>query len=93
MPAILIRIFTWMMTSIAGQVLFSLGLGVISFTSLNTLLGFIVEKIKQGFGSASHEVLVFVYLLSLDHYISILISAFLIKVSITSAQVALSKRG
>ncbi|AZM39771.1 DUF2523 domain-containing protein [Acinetobacter baumannii] len=93
MPSILIRIFTWMMTSFAGQFLFSMGLGVLSFGTLKTLLDYIVERIKSGFGAASHDVLIFVDLLALDYYISVLISALIIKVTIMSAQVALTKRG
>ena len=53
MPAILIRIFTWLMTSIAGQVLFSLGLGVLSFTTLNTLLNWITTHIEMYFLQSS----------------------------------------
>lgn len=93
MPSILIRIFTWMMTSFAGQFLFSMGLGVLSFGTLKTLLDYIVDRIKSGFGSASHDVLIFIDLLALDYYISVLISALIIKVTIMSAQVALTKRG
>lgn len=93
MPAILIRIFTWMMTSFAGQVLFSLGLGVLSFTPLKTLIDWIIDRIKSGFGSASHNMLIAVDLLALDYYISIIISALIIKVAIMSAQVALTRRG
>jgi hypothetical protein len=93
MPAILIRIFTWMMTSIAGQVLFSLGLGVLSFGTLKALLDWIVDRMKSGFGSATHNMLIAIDLLAFDYYISVIISALIIKVAIKSAQVALAKRG
>lgn len=92
MPAILIRIFTWMMTSFAGQVLFSLGLGVISFNTINSLIYWITERITSAFYAAPPSVLIFVRLLSLDYYVSVLISALIIKATMMSAQVALSRR-
>lgn len=92
MPSILIRIITWMMTSIAGQILFSLGLGVISFSAINSLLQWITERIITGFYAAPPNILIFVRLLSIDYYVSVLISALIIKAAIMSAQVALAKR-
>ena len=92
MPAVLIRIATWLMTSIAGQVLFSLGLGVLSFTSLMTLLNWITYHIELYFTQSSKNILIFVDILGIDYYMSVLISAIIIKTTIMSAQVALAKR-
>lgn len=92
MPAILIRILTWMMTSIAGQVLFSLGLGVVSFTTINSLLQWITERVTTGFYASPPSVIIFIKLFSIDYYVSVMISALIIKATIMSAQVALSKR-
>ena len=82
MPSILIRIALWMMTTFAGQLMFSMGLGFLSFGTLKTLLDYLIERIKIGFD-----------LLAIDYYISVIISALIIKVTIMSAQVALTKRG
>lgn len=92
MPAILIRILTWLMTSIAGQVLFSLGLGITSFTALSSLLGWFQERIIVYFDGATPNILIFVELLEIDYYISVLLSAVIIKATIMSAQVALAKK-
>ena len=92
MPAILIRILTWLMTSLAGQVMFSLGVGMISFTSLNGILGWLQERIVVYFNGATPNILIFVRLLEIDYYISVLLSAVIIKATIMSAQVALSRK-
>lgn len=92
MPAILIRILTWLMTSMAGQVLFSLGLGVVSFTTLNSLLGWITSHIEVYFLGTSKNILIFVHLLEIDYYVSALLSAITIKATIMAAQVALAKK-
>lgn len=92
MPAILIRILTWLMTSIAGQVMFSLGVGMVSFTALNSILSWIQERIIVYFEGATPNILIFVSLLEIDYYISVLLSAVIIKATIMSAQVALAKK-
>lgn len=92
MPSILIRILTWLMSSLAGQVLFSLGMGVISFGALNTLLGWITDRMTTYFTGTSHNILIFINLLEIDYYFSVLISAIMIKATIMSAQVALTKK-
>jgi hypothetical protein len=93
MPSILIRIALWMMTTFAGQLMFSMGLGFLSFGTLKTLLDYLIERIKIGFEYSSHDILIFIDLLAIDYYISVIISALIIKVTIMSAQVALTKRG
>lgn len=92
MPAILIRILTWLMTSLAGQVMFSLGVGMISFSSLNVILSWLQERIVVYFNGATPNILIFVRLLEIDYYISVLLSAVIIKATIMSAQVALSRK-
>ena len=92
MPAILIRILTWLMTSIAGQVMFSLGLGMLSFASMNTLLSWILERLTVYFTGTSESMLIFIRLFEIDYGVSCLISAFIIKATIMSAQVSLAKR-
>lgn len=92
MPAILIRILSWLMTSLAGQVLFSLGLGVLSFASINSLMGWLTERMTTYFMGAPKNILIFVQLLEIDYYFSALLSAFIIKSTIMAAQVALAKR-
>lgn len=92
MPAILIRIFGWLMTSIAGQMLFSLGLGLVSFSAISSLLGSITEHMTTYFMGTSQNILIFVNLLELDYYFSVLLSAIIIKATIMSAQVALAKK-
>jgi len=92
MPAILIRILTWLMTSFAGQVMFSLGVGMISFASLNSVLSWIQERIIVYFNGATPNILIFVRLLEIDYYVSVLLSAVIIKATIMSAQVALTKK-
>lgn len=92
MPAILIRIFTWLMTSIAGQVMFSLGVGMVSFTALNSILLWIQERIIVYFNGATPNILIAVSLLEIDYYVSVLLSAVIIKATIMSAQVALAKK-
>lgn len=92
MPAILIRILTWLMTSIAGQVMFSLGVGMVSFTALNGILSWIQERIIVYFEGATPSILIFVNLLEIDYYMSVLLSAVIIKATIMSAQVALARK-
>ena len=92
MPAILIRILTWLMTSIAGQVMFSLGLGMLSFASISSLLGWIVERMTVYFTGTSQSMLIFFRLFELDYGLSCLISAFMIRATIMAAQVSLAKR-
>lgn len=92
MPAILIRIFAWLMTSFAGQVMFSLGVGMVSFTALNSILFWLQERIVVYFEGATPNILIFVRLLEIDYYMSVLLSAVIIKATIMSAQVALAKK-
>lgn len=92
MPAILIRVLTWLMTSFAGQVLFSLGLGVISFTSISSLLDWILNAITIHVMNSQQHILIFIELLQLDFGISVLLSAMAIKATIMSAQVALARK-
>lgn len=92
MPAILIRIALWMMTSFAGQVLFSLGMGVASFTAISTITDWIVQRLTEYFTGTSPAMLVWIHLFELDYAVSVLISAFIIRTTIMSAQVALVKK-
>ena len=92
MPAILIRIFTWMMTSMAGQVLYSLGLGMLSFTSISALISWLQERITVYFMGTTPTMLIWIRLLELDYALSVLLSAFIIRATIMSAQVALARR-
>lgn len=92
MPAILIRILTWLMTSIAGQVMFSMGVGMVSFTALSGILSWIQERIIVYFQGATPSILIFVNLLEIDYYMSVLLSAVIIKATIMSAQVALARK-
>lgn len=92
MPAILIRILTWLMTSIAGQVMFSMGVGMVSFTALSGILSWIQERIIVYFEGATPSILIFVNLLEIDYYMSVLLSAVIIKATIMSAQVALARK-
>lgn len=92
MPAILIRILTWLMTSLAGQVMFSLGVGMISFTGLSSILSWIQEHIIVYFEGTTPNILIFINLLEIDYYMSVLLSAIMIKATIMSAQVALARK-
>lgn len=91
MPAILIRILTWLMTSIAGQVLFSLGLGITSFAMFNSLFNWIEYMIAQNFGGTATNWLIAMHLIEADFYFSVLLSAFSIKTAMLSASVALRR--
>lgn len=92
MPSILIRIALWMMTSFAGQLLFSLGMGVASFTAISSITGFLVERLTTYFTGTSQTMLIWINLFELDYAVSVLISAFIIRTTIMSAQVALMKK-
>ncbi|MEG2937096.1 MAG: DUF2523 family protein [Vagococcus sp.] len=92
MPAILIRLAVWMMSSFAGQLMFSMGLGFISYTAISTLISWIIERVQWYFVGASEQILIWIHIFELDYCVSVLISAFLIRASIMSAQVALTKR-
>ncbi|MDH2648681.1 DUF2523 family protein [Acinetobacter baumannii] len=93
MPAILIRILTWMMTSIAGQVMYSMGVGLVSFTAISSVLSWIQERLITYFLGTSKTILIWINLLDLDYGLSVCLSAFIIRATIMSAQVALSRRG
>lgn len=92
MPAILIRILTWLMTSMAGQVMFSLGVGMLSFTAIDSLIGSITDRLTVYFTGTSQTVLIWINLFEIDYGASVLLSAFIIKAMIMSAQVALTRR-
>ncbi len=92
MPAILIRILSWLMTSLAGQVMYSMGVGLMSFTAINGVLVWIKERLTVYFTGTSETVLIWVHLFELDYAVSVMLSAFIIRATIMSAQVALSKR-
>ncbi|MHC6186231.1 DUF2523 family protein [Acinetobacter pittii] len=92
MPSILIRIALWMMTSFAGQLLYSLGLGMASFTAISSITSWIVEHIKVYFTGTSGWMLIWIELFHIDYGVSVLISAFIIRTTIMSAQVALTRK-
>ncbi|HEN9553114.1 TPA: DUF2523 domain-containing protein [Acinetobacter baumannii] len=92
MPSIIIRIALWMMTSFAGQVLFSLGLGMASFTAISSITSWIVEHIKVYFTGTAGWMLIWIDLFDIDYGVSVLISAFIIRTTIMSAQVAFTKK-
>lgn len=92
MPSILIRILTWLMTSMAGQVMFSLGVGMLSFTAIDSVMGWITERLTVYFTGTSQTVLIWINLFEIDYGASVLLSAFIIKAMIMSAQVALTRR-
>lgn len=92
MPSILIRIALWMMTSFAGQLLYSLGMGVASFTAISSITGWIVERLTTYFTGTSQTMLIWINLFEIDYGVSVLISAFIIRTTIMSAQVALTKK-
>lgn len=92
MPAILIRIMTWLMTSIAGQVMFSLGVGMLSFASISSLIFWLQERITNYFVGTSQTMIIWIRIFELDYCVSVCLSAFIIRATIMSAQVALAKR-
>ena len=92
MPSILIRIAIWMMTSFAGQFLFSLGMGVASFTAIGSITSWLVDRLTSYFTGTSQTMLIWINLFELDYCVSVLISAFIIRTTIMSAQVALTKK-
>lgn len=92
MPAILIRVLAWLMTSIAGQVMFSLGVGMLSFASISVLIQWLQERISNYFLGTSHTMLIWIRIFELDYCVSVCLSAFIIRSTIMAAQVALAKR-
>lgn len=92
MPAILIRILTWLMTSMAGQVMFSLGVGMVSFTAINSITSFIAERLKSYFVGTSQTMIIWIHLFELDYCVSVLLSAFLVRSTMIAAQVALARK-
>lgn len=92
MPAILIRILAWVMTSFAGQVLYSLGLGLISFTALDTIVGWLVSSITSYVEFMPYSVIFFAKAAEVDYGVSVIISAIIIKSTIMSAQVSLKRK-
>lgn len=92
MPAILIRILTWLMTSMAGQVMFSLGVGMVSFTAINGIMQFIQERVISYFNGTSPTMLIWIKLFEIDYCVSVLLSAFIIRSTIMAAQVALARK-
>lgn len=92
MPAILIRIFLWMMTSFAGQVLFSLGLGTVSFAGLSTIIDWFTGAITPYVTGMPQAVVYFAKAAEVDYGISIIVSAIIIRSTIMSAQVAFQKK-
>lgn len=92
MPAILIRIALWMMTTFAGQVLFSLGLGIASFSAIHPIMGFFQERIATYFQGSGLTMLIWMRLLDIPYGVSVLLSAFIIRTTIMSATVALQKK-
>jgi hypothetical protein len=91
MPAILIRILGWLMTSMAGQVLYSLGLGMISFTALQSLYQWLEMQVATWFMGTADNYIIAMNLIEADYYISVLLSAYAIKATMTAAQVAFKR--
>lgn len=92
MPSILIRIALWMMTSFAGQLLYSLGLGMASFTAISSITGWIVDHLKVYLMGTTQWMLIWIDIFDIDYGVSVLISAFIIRTTIMSAQVALTRK-
>lgn len=92
MPAVLIRILTWLMTSFAGQVLFSLGLGVISFTMLDGLINWIINHVLSDLDNTNKNIKIAMRLLQFDYGVSVILSALVIKSTIMASQVALARK-
>lgn len=92
MPAVLIRILTWLMTSLAGQVLFSLGLGVISFSMLDGLINWIINHVLSDLNNTNNNIKIAMSLLQFDYGISVILSALVIKSTIMASQVALARK-
>lgn len=91
MPAILVRLLLWLMTSFAGQLLFSLGLGLVSYSALTSLFGWLEASVANQVSSLPKNILIAMKLLHADIYISIILSAYAIKATITAAQVAFKR--
>lgn len=92
MPAILIRILLWLMTSFAGQVLFSLGLGTISFAGFSTIISWFTGAITPYITGMPQSVVYFAKAAEVDYGVSIILSALIIRSTIMSAQVAFQKK-
>ena len=92
MPAVLIRILTWLMTSFAGQVLFSLGLGVISFSMLDGLINWIINHVLSDLNNTNTNIKIAMSLLQFDYGVSVILSALVIKSTIMASQVALARK-
>lgn len=92
MPSIIIRIALWFMTSFAGQVLFSLGMGTISFAALSTIIGWLTEAITPYVQYMPISVMYYANAAEVDYGVSVILSAILVKSTIMSARVALTKK-
>ena len=92
MPAVLIRILTWLMTSFAGQVLFSLGLGVISFSMLDGLINWIINHVLSDLDNTNKNIKIAMRILQFDYGVSVILSALVIKSTIMASQVALARK-
>ena len=90
---ILIKGMTWFFGAFLGKmvyrVMFALGIGFVAYNGIEVLFGYLENEIYSNMGNLTDYALYTAQLLKLDVVITILLSAYGVRVSMMSAKVAL----
>jgi hypothetical protein len=90
---ILIKGMTWFFGAFLGKmvyrVMFALGIGFVTYNGIDVLFGYLESEIYSNFGHLTDYALYTAQLLKLDVVITVILSAYGVRVSMMSAKVAL----
>lgn len=91
MPTIVVRILIWFGTGLAARMLLGLGLGIVTFNALQTLMDNLKNALLASMNGLPVDLINIMGLLNFDFYISIVLSAMGTSAFISSSKIALGK--
>lgn len=91
MPAAIIAIVTLLARTFVARLLVGAGLAVVSFTFINDLVTDLQNRLQGYLNDLPSDVLYVIDLLNFDFYLSVLMSAYGLAISIKSAKMFLGK--
>lgn len=86
MPAVLVSIGVWIISSVIAKIFVAMGIGVFTYYGLLTLVEKLVAQVQTSFGGLPAEVTQILSIAGIPECLSIVCSAFLTRASIQAVQ-------
>ena len=92
MPAVLVAIGVWVISSVIAKIFVALGIGLFTYYGLLTLVEQLIAQVQATFGGLPSQVSQILSLAGIPNCLSIICSAFLTRASIQAIQTFFGSR-